>query len=95
MKAMNKGLRADNSTGFKGVIRNRSKAGGYRARVQAQTGKGDSRRVFTVWSGVYETAQEAAHEYDDAVRTLYGVEVPRFNFPKPGEAGLDGVRRSA
>lgn len=93
MSAMNKGLRADNKTGFKGVTHTKK---GYKARVQRQTSfVYGGRQVFDLHTSIHSTPEEAAHAYDDAVRRLHGTEAPRFNFPEVGERGLDGEVRAA
>jgi hypothetical protein len=90
---LNKGLRADNSTGFKGVTATKT---GFLARVQAQDPlSGGGRVVYDLHRSRHATAEDAAHAYDEAVRDLYGNEAPRFNFPKVGEKGLDGEVRAA
>jgi ribosomal protein L34 len=91
---MGASLRSDNSTGFKGVTKHRKRAG-FEARVQTQSGRGDARRCVSVWRETFPTAEDAARAYDESVRILHGSEEARFNFPRVGERGLDGVRRLA
>lgn len=71
--AMNRGMRTDNSSGFKGVYR-RGRL--WRAQIQIQ-----GRRVHL---GTFDDATDAALAYDAVARIEYG-EYGTLNFPKPGE----------
>lgn len=71
---LNRRLRSDNSTGFKGVA---LRGGRYFARVQAF---GQEHSL-----GYYRTAEEAARAYDRGARVHHG-EFARLNFPDEGAA---------
>lgn len=70
--SMNRGMRSDCKTGYKGVILVSSRRQ-YRARIQV----GDKR----IHSGYYPTAIEAARAYDAMARKYFG-EWARLNFPE-------------
>lgn len=65
----------DSLSGFKGITWDKWKQG-WKARISC-----DKR---TVVLGLFPTAAEAAHAYDEAARRLHG-EFARLNFPLPGE----------
>lgn len=73
----NQKLRVDNTTGYKGVwyVKRLNR---YMAELRADGVKH--------YLGVYKTAEEAAHAYDDGARKIHG-EFACVNFPLPGEQG--------
>lgn len=68
--SMNRGMRSDNTSGFKGVVRRGSR---WMARIKLH-----DRRTYL---GTFATPQEAAHAYDAAALVLFG-EFARPNFPQ-------------
>lgn len=67
---MNRGKTANNKSGFKGVSPYK-RYGKYRASIKSQT------------IGYFNTAEEAAHAYDEAAKKYFG-EFANLNFPESG-----------
>ena len=97
MRGFSRGLGRNSTTGFKGVSLSRN-GNGFEARVQKTYGHRDpgaARQCFAIWRATFPSPEEAARAYDAEVRSRYGSQGPRFNFPRVGEAGLDGTVRAA
>jgi hypothetical protein len=74
--AMNRGLAANNTSGFKGVSRKRNR---WQAAIKLD---GNTRYL-----GMFATPEEAARAYDAAAREFFG-EFARLNFPDSPRANL-------
>jgi len=72
----NRILDRDNKSGFKGVSIFQK---WYKAEIRS-----DGKHYYL---GIFNTAEEAAHVYDDKARELHG-EFATLNFPLPGEQGV-------
>lgn len=71
----NRFVQRNNTSGYRGVNR-------FGEKWMARVGKG--RRGVRAYLGLFETAQDAAHAYDDEARRRFR-EFARLNFPRPGE----------
>lgn len=80
--AANRGRTRRNRSGYKGV--RLTPNGRWRAEVCLR-GKTNPHHV-----GMFDTAEEAARARDEFVRKHKDPSTERFNFPRPGERGLDG-----
>lgn len=72
----NKRLYRNNTSGFKGVMRNSGKGRPWSASIKV------NKRSFRL--GNHDTPEEAARAYDQAARRWFG-EFARLNFPEPHE----------